>query len=122
MIEFVKFEEENDHEGETWTFWLQVTGNEGELAKLEDLIKEYEEAQGSDSEYQLDIMTQLSEEHVDVLVEHGGQGYMNYHQKVVGVLTVPDDLLEDGEYGKNLDGLYKGGVKKLFTSDGSVSL
>lgn len=115
---FVKFEEENHHEGETWTFWLQRESNEAELDKLGGLIEQYEEAQGSDSEYQLDTEVRLSEDEVDTLVAYAGSGYMRYHHKVVGTLTVPDDLLQhDEEYGTTLDALYKGGVRKLFQSD-----
>lgn len=110
---FVKFEEENDHEGETWTFWLQLDDNHEQLDKLAGLIEEYKQAQGSD-EYQLDTKVRLTEEEVDTLVAYAGSGYMRYHHKLVGVLTVPDGLLADDEYGKNLDGLYKGGIKKLF--------
>lgn len=101
-IEFVRFVEENDHEGETWTFWLQGTGNEEPLAKLAGIIAEYEEAQGSDSEYQLDVMTRLDEHDVDVLVQHGGGGYMANHHKVVGTLTVPDDLLRTASTARTL--------------------
>lgn len=118
---YVKFEEENDHEGETWTFWLQLDGNTDQLDKLGGLIEQYEEARGSDSEYQLDTEVRLSELEVDTLVAYAGSGYMRYHHKVVGVLTVPDGLLAEDEYGKNLDSLYKGGVKKLFKPGGSVS-
>jgi hypothetical protein len=116
MAEFVKFVEYNDHEGETWTFWLQLDGNKDQLDELYELIEQYEDAQGSESEYRLDTEVRLREDQVDVLVEHGGGGYMDSHNKVVGTLVVPADLLADSEYGKNLDDLYKGGITKLFTA------
>lgn len=51
---------------------------------------------------------------MNVLVEHGGRGYMNNHHKVLGVLTVPDDLVQDSGYGASLELLYKAGITKLF--------
>lgn len=111
---YVQFGEQNGHEGETWTFWLQLDGNEASLNRLRDVIAEYEEASGEESEYTLDLDVRLPERAVDVLVEHGGGGYMAYHTKVSGVLTVPDDLLQHTEYGPSLDRLYKGGVQDLF--------
>jgi hypothetical protein len=117
---FVKFVENNDHEGEKWTFWLQVHGNESALDKLADVIRQYEEANDAGpgwSEYRLHEGTVIPERDVDVLVKHGGGGYMNNHNKVTGTLQVPDDLLGDGEYGKNLDRLYKGGIENLFYSE-----
>lgn len=114
MTTFVKFQEECDHEGETWVFWLQVDGNAQQLDRLSECIRQYEEAQGSDSEYQLWGSVLLSEHDVNVLVEHGGRGYMNNHHKVLGVLTVPDDLVQDSGYGASLESLYKAGITKLF--------
>lgn len=117
MTTFVQFTEYNDYEGETWVFWLQLDGNEQNLLALEQLIAR---VQGVDVEepYSLDLETELSEEHVDVLVKHAGSGYMNYHNKVVGVMKEPTelDLVEDVGYGPELNGLYKGGVRSLFTN------
>jgi hypothetical protein len=111
---YVKLVEKNEHEGETWTFWLQIDGNEANLRRLCDVLAEYEEASDEASEYTLDLDVRLSDHDVDGLVEHGGGGYMAYHTKVTGVLTVPEGLLERTEYGPSLDRLYKGGIKGLF--------
>lgn len=73
---FMRFTETNDHEGETWTFWLQIAGNREAL-----------------------------------LTKWGGQGYMNYHTKVTGTLTIPTDFAPDH--------LYKGDIAKLFAEAGS---
>lgn len=102
-MQFVKFLEINDHEGEEWVFWLQVDGNENELAKLEDALNAQDEY---DEIYQLDLTEVLPEHDVDVLVEHAGGGYMDYHNKVVGTLAVSESL--------DIDDLYKGGVQDLF--------
>lgn len=118
MATFVKFTEFNDHEGETWVFWLQLDGNEMNLVALEQIIQD---VQGREAEepYSLDMSIELPEEHVDVLVEHGGSGYMDYHNKVSGVMKDPFyvDLVTDVGYGPELDGLYKGGVNTLFVND-----
>lgn len=99
MTDFVKFTENNDHEGETWNFWLQVDGNEDAIAELRALIADQED------EYELAEET-TPESEVDVLVKHTGMGYMRYENKVVGVLTLPDtDALDD---------LYKGGIKDFY--------
>lgn len=104
---FARYTENNEHEGETWVFWLQYDGNEDALSALDDLIAEAV-GDSEPEEYELDLDTLIPEWEVDTLVKHGGQGYMDYHHKVTGKLTLPSDL---GEY---LEDLYKGGVKKLF--------
>lgn len=111
----VKFVENNQWEGETWTHWLQVNGNEDELTKLSNLLAELELEADEDAEdppYELVDFEQqtLSEEHVDVLVEHaGGDGYAAAHTKVVGKFVCPDSLGEGGR------AIYKGDITKHFT-------
>lgn len=110
-MRFVKWEETNDHEGETWFFWLQVDGNEEELLKLNSLVDDY---QGES--YYLHSKT-WAEEFIDFAVEEGGWGYMNTHTKVKGVFTCPD-------YQKSSEGLrldewfdevfYKGRIEDHF--------
>lgn len=97
-LTYVKFTENNDHEGETWTFWLQLDGNEERLAELAERLGQ------DDEEYQLDLSTQLSDSEAQVLAEHGGTGYMAYHHKVAGRMSPPDSI----------DDLYKGGIRDLF--------
>lgn len=112
---FVKFVENNEWEGETWTHWLQVNGNEDELTKLSNLLAELELEADEDAEdppYELVDFEQqtLSEEHVDVLVEHaGGDGTAAAHTKVVGKFVCPDSLGEGGR------AIYKGDITKHFT-------
>lgn len=112
---FVKFVENNQWEGETWTHWLQVNGNEDELTKLSNLLAELELEADEDAEdppYELADFKQqtLSEEYVDVLVEHaGGDGYAAAHTKVVGKFVCPDSLGEGGR------AIYKGDIPKHFT-------
>lgn len=114
---FVKFTENNEWEGETWTFWLQVEGNENELTKPEHLLSDAQPEDGEEEteepEFELGNFAQetLSEEHVDVLVKHTGCGYMAAHTKVVGKFVCPDELGEGGR------ALYKGDITKHFTAE-----
>lgn len=103
---FRKFREDNDHEGETWYHWLQVDGNEAELNKLGAFL-------GDGEEYRLEDAV-LDEALVDVLVEHGGGGYMRTHNKVVGVFTCPARSEDEDEYSWLDDLFYKGGIRRHF--------
>lgn len=105
MTTFVKFIEINDHEGETWRFYLQVDGNEKALEELKKRIA----AEIKYDEYTL-TDERLTESDVDVLVRHSDCGYMDYENKVTGTLVLPY------EKGVTIDEvLYKGGIRDLFT-------
>lgn len=110
-MKFVKWEETNEHEGETWYHWLQVDGNEQELQKLRDMMNDYQ-----DESYWLYNKT-WDEDYVDFVVEEGGWGYMNTHTKVTGVFTCPDyqtqsEGLEISEFLD--DKFYKGRIEDHF--------
>lgn len=111
-MKFVKFTENNDWEGETWRFWLQLDGNESELKKLKGFFDKNDVGEA----YELD-MTPVDEEEVDTLVKHSRQGYMNYDNKVTGTFTMPeyeDDGQEDSAYEWANDHFYKGDVERCF--------
>jgi len=117
-LKFVRFNETNDNEGETWTFWLQANGNEDQLDKLWNLLidaaKNPDDEDEEDEDFAYDLSDRrevtLSEYDVDVRVKHAaGEGYMAAHHKVVGKFTCPDSL------GDGADDLYKGKIRKLFT-------
>lgn len=111
-LKFVRFDEKNDHEGETWTFWLQANGNEAQLDKLRELLVDADPDEDEDFPYDIDLSETLPEEHVDVLVKYAaGDGYRAAHEKVVGRLVVPDSL------GDGADNLYKGKIAKLFSAE-----
>lgn len=115
---FIRFVEVNEHEGETWNFWLELTGDNGsELEKLRERIRtEYTNPDGSLTESSLQEFTLTNdvedESVVDVLVKYADDesGYMPADVKVTGVFTCPDDL------GSHLDRLYKGGIQELFST------
>jgi len=73
--------EENDWEGETWKFYIQVDGNEEAMEELSDIVSTHSEITLGDI---------IPESEVDILVKHSDSGYMAYHNKVTGVLSFPD--------------------------------
>lgn len=113
MTSFTLFRESNDHEGESWTFWLQRDGNEDALSFLAGELEAAEKQFKWDFPYKLELDATLDEHDVDVLCEYGGQGYMDYHNKIVGKLVIPEDFTAAGDD----DFLYKGGVSHLFHED-----
>lgn len=118
MINFVRFHEVNDHEGESWNYWLQVEGNEGELNELYKLLAYIEEEQGYESWFSLKITEIEPEWVVDKLVEYAEDGYNMSHNKVLGKFTCPQVLCYDEEpidLEEQVDNLfYKGGITKHF--------
>ncbi len=113
-MQFVKFVEQNEHEGETWNFWLQLDGNEKELKHLSAVMNTFTE---DGEEYVLDLNAVVTEDQVDTLVKHGGQGYMDYNNKITGVFTCPtptEDLDEDGYWEWLNDTFYKGDIARYF--------
>lgn len=116
-MKFVKFTEYNDHEGESWNFWLQFDGNEQQIDKLLSLLKEFD---GRDDCYELDLKT-VDESEVDILVKHTGSGYYPYNNKVVGEFFCPTietellkDEFEDQAFEWLDDNFYKGRIKEMF--------
>ena len=103
---FVEFVETNDNEGESWSFWLQLDGNEQELRKLAELLDsdEFEEC------YSID-MNAVPEHEVDIIVKHSGSGYMAYHNKVEGKFIFPES---DDDKGFYYSVFYKGGIATYF--------
>ncbi|WP_327139401.1 hypothetical protein [Nocardia sp. NBC_01327] len=120
MTTYRRFIETNDHEGETWNFWLQVDGNMTALAILGDQLDKLKALM----DWPFDLTSeQLDEPEVDLLIRFGESGYMNQHNKINGSLRLPA-ILACGNftgvtYGDLTDEvtdlLYKGGIEKLFT-------
>jgi hypothetical protein len=112
-MSFTLLRERNEHEGETWHYWLQVDGNEEALRQLKSFVRvlatrEQEEGHEPQYEFTDDVEDEFV---VDTLVRYADGDpscYMPSHQKVTGILELPPEWGEDGE------DLYKGGVKRLY--------
>lgn len=100
---FTQMIEHNEHEGESWCYWLQVDGNEDALSELDQLI----ETEGVQEYYELTGIT-IYEWEVDTLINYGnfGYGYMNQHHKIAGKLDISDE--------EDTDSFYKSGIKDFF--------
>lgn len=108
-MQFRKFTEKNEWEGETWHFWLQVDGNEAALERLGKILGEPDKG----APYQLTEEIRPESE-VDALVENAEEGYLYSQNKATGVMTIPDHWTDGGEQGQEVaDALYKGGVTSL---------
>lgn len=98
---YAKLTERNDHEGETWHFWIPMAGNEDALTRVTGLL----DPDDDEAEYQLN-QHPTPEFEVDILVKHDeSRGYMPAHTKLAGQLVIPDDF--------DVDRLYKGGIRDL---------
>lgn len=114
-MNFVKFTENNDHEGESWNFWLQKDGNEKELDKLFDLMTDH----ASEEEFGMD-MREVPESEVDIVVKHSDEGYIPYNNKVTGTFVcpeIPEDIIDtedDSVWEWLQDNFYKGDIERHF--------
>lgn len=106
-MRFVRFVEENEWEGETWTFWLQLDGNEDELVRLHELLSDQDV-------YTLDMNDVEAEESVDRICSRAQCGYYYSDSKVTGRFLCPElpsALTPNG----GLDDLfYKGRIEDHF--------
>lgn len=109
MSTYISLIEQNEHEGETWRFWIRVEGNEEALNKLGVSLEYF----GLDDLYMLDET--LPEAEVDALVKNTMSGYMAFESKLDGKLTVSDDL---AGFEALSDALYKGGISDLIDWSG----
>jgi len=115
MITYRQFKEYNDHEGEEWCFYIPVSGNETTLIELEKLLMKH----GYEDQYSMQLKDMLTEAEVDTLVRFGGQGYMNNHNKLEGLIDIKrlEKALDEEE-----DPLYKGGIKEFIKTIHSTEI
>lgn len=107
MTDYVTLTEDCEYEGETWRFYIPVEGNADALSKLAEALASFAD-QGPEA-FTLDL-TPIPESEVDVLVKHGGDtDYMPAHNKLVGRLVIPDDVLAQLAAGDE-ESLYKGDI------------
>lgn len=103
-MEFVRFTENNDWEGESWNFWLQVDGNQDQLKRLKELADE------TCGVYELDLDETRTEDYVDLRVKDAWSGYNCSDNKVVGTLQDLPEVV-DWDYD---DPFYKGRIEEFF--------
>lgn len=105
-MEFVTFIEKNTKENETFVYYLQWTGNEEILTRLDRLINgaSYETFYGDHSIVGLDISVKIPESSVDIHCEINEtiNLYHNLFTKCVGkcTLTITDEEIEKNKYEK----------------------
>lgn len=102
-MKFTQMVETNEHEGEHWSFWLQLDGNE---VAIEDLISRID-LENLEEEYEF-TGVQADDWEVDVLMNKGnfGYGYMSQHHRVTGTLKLPN--------GFQVNDIYKGKIEDFF--------
>lgn len=110
-MKFVRFQEYNDHEGETWNSWLQLDGNELDIEALAERLRLTQEDSDFDLDYTLHLTQVEPESVVDKLCLYAECGYGYSHSKVTGKFTCPEDLGPDAEK------LYKGRIRDFFKKD-----
>lgn len=116
---YVTLTENCNWEGETWRFYIPLEGNQDALARLETALESF--AEEEPETFELDL-TPVPETEVDILVKHGGDAtYMDSHNKLVGLLVIPDPKLAELAGGA-LEPLYKGEIREYMreetTADG----
>lgn len=97
---YYEFIENNDHEGESWSFYVPLSDEEYE--HLKQILSNFTEEQP----YVLE--GEISEKYVDQLVKKSKSGYMPYHNKCSGanvdILSISFEDIEDD------DPFYKGSI------------
>lgn len=99
MTTYAEFVENNDCEGETWSFFIPIEGNEEELKTLAFFVEDSET-------YELRI-DPSSVSIVEYLVSRDEGGYMSRYNRLEGKLILPETY--DPEEG---DVFYKGGIER----------
>jgi hypothetical protein len=118
MNNYVEFLEINDWEGESWSFFIPLEGNEHQLDLLETYLVDQENVK-FDFPYSLGGIP-IPEFEVDILVKHSDVGYMPRYNKLSGKLDANSLLeqLEQFELGDMMKfPLYKGGIKSFMKED-----
>lgn len=115
-MSWTRLVENNEGEGETWTFWIRTEGNESELARLAQIVADFDDG---DEQFQVLEPVDLTEDQLDALVTFGGVGYMRLHTKLSGRLQLPTEAPKTGAYplGAWFPYLYKGGITKCVEAD-----
>ena len=115
---YAAFTEANESEGETWTFFIPVAGNENSLDNLRFFLDRYTKEVGDDSPYSLSALgNEVPGYAVNVLMDLANDnGYMSRYYVLAGRLSTA--RLEAGLGSVTgddfLNALYKGRVRGFF--------
>jgi hypothetical protein len=116
---YVTLVEHNEHEGETWRYYMPVTGNADALNDLDDALRQRDDyGCEHEAKYVLHLNFSVPESTVDILVEHSDSGYMAYHNKLDGYLVLtPEVLHQIADEECDEDPLYKGRIRDLMRKE-----
>lgn len=103
-MNYFRFTEHNEWEGETWHFYIPATDEN--LKAADGLIALLEDQDLIPDAFEVDTST-MTEQDIDALVVHSEVGYMRMHNKLSGVLDF--EAINDSE--DVSQALYKGGIE-----------
>ena len=109
MRQFQCVFEANDHEGETWRFYIPLEGNEEALSILAELLDEDREGNRDACLYDYGLGGVAFEDEVDTLEKFSDGGYTAAHNKLDGKLDVTPLLSATPT--EIHAALYKGGIR-----------
>lgn len=112
MSDYVRLTEHNEWEGETWHFYVPVEGNEAALQAMHNVIRDLSNQAPDEHPYVLRLDETFTAEQVETLVTtpSSAASYLAEHNRMAGVLTLPDDLMAEFATA-GMDKLYKGGLR-----------
>ena len=96
-MEYITFIENNHKENEMFVFYLQYTGNEEALHRLNTIVSQadFSDMYGDYSTFMMDITTRISEDAVNQHIKLNYGCYAPMFQKVNGIFTLPYQFDED---------------------------
>ena len=103
-MNYFRFTEHNDNEGETWHFFIPKTENAVAVGNLKIFL----EKNNLEDEYVISDKL-FSENEVEVLCDNTDSGYMDFNNQLSGKLTLPEFVMHKDGYIED-DPLYKGGI------------
>ncbi len=105
-MDYFRFTEHNDNEGETWHFFIPVKDNKETIKNLKTFLEGL-----SENEYEIsDKLLEYTE--VEVLCKNTDSGYMDFNNQLFGKLILPKLEMHKNGYIED-DPLYKGGIQNF---------
>jgi hypothetical protein len=103
-MQYIKYQEHNSWEGETWNFYIPTKGNEEALKLLKEKFVNIPSPHK--------IFDKIFDEKtVDMFVEQSECGYMSFHNKMEGKIDINSFLSLNIQELEEL--LYKGNLEKI---------